>query len=134
MTTRRTQIVDAFRSHLEALNSIEQVFKRYKYMDEINDFPSITFVPRLETRDQRGAGQKLATLQLDLRLYEYDRDIAELDLRLREVEDQVDTFAAAQRALGVEIAQVVTVGTDEGLMRPYQVGDMQILITYEVDI
>ena len=131
MTTRRTQIVDAFRSHLEALNSIEQVFKRYKYLDEINDFPSITFVPRGETRDHRGAGRKLATLQIDLRLYEYDRDIAELDLRLREVEDQV---AAAQRALGVEIAQVVTVGTDEGLMRPYQVGDMQILITYEVDI
>ena len=110
------------------------MFKRYKYLDEINDFPSITFVPRLETRDHRGAGLKLATLQIDLRLYEYDRDIAELDLRLREVEDQVDTFAAAQRALGVEIAQVVTVGTDEGLMRPYQVGDMQILITYEVDI
>ena len=134
MTTRRTQIVDDFRSHLEALNSIEQVFKRYKYMDEINYFPSITFVPRGETRDHRGAGRKLATLQIDLRLYEYDRDIAELDLRLREVEDQVDTFAAAQRALGVEIAQVVTLGSDEGLMRPFQIGDMQILITYEVDI
>ena len=108
--------------------------KHYEYLDEINDFPSITFVPRGETRDHRGAGRKLATLQIDLRLYEYDRDIAELDLRLREVEDQVGTFAAAQRALGVEIAQVVTLGSDEGLMRPYQVGDMQILITYEVDI
>ena len=133
MTTRRTQIIDAFREHVEATPTIERAFKQYKYLDEVNDFPSITFVARGEIRDHRGDGAKLATLQIDLRLYEYDRDIAQLDLRVRELEDQIDTFAAAQRALGVEIVQVVTVGTDEGLMRPYQVGDLQILITYEVE-
>lgn len=133
MTTRRTEILDAFKTHLDQLDSIERVYKQYRYIDEVNDFPAITFIGRRETRDHRGDGKKLATLGIALRLYIYDRDIAELDLRMRQVEDQIDTFAAAQRALQVELVQVVTVETDEGLMRPYQIGDMNILITYEVE-
>ena len=140
---------------------------RYKYLDEVNDFPTITFVPRLETRDHYGAGEKLATLQIDLRVYQYNRDIASLDLLMREVEDKTSNFFGdvlvteflllqqggalitqdskffeleegnfdiPQFLRNIQLTQVVTVGTDEGLMRPYQVGDMQILITYEVDI
>ena len=132
--TRRTRIIDALKDSLESIPSIEQVFKSYRYLDEINDFPSITFVARGEIRDHRGDGAKLATIQVDCRVYQYDRDISTLDLLVREIEDQIDTFAASQRVNGVEIAQVVTVGGDEGLMRPYQVGDLQILITYEVDV
>jgi len=133
---RRTDIIDAFRQHLatELTNDVAQVFKRYMYMDEINDFPAITFVARNEAREHRGAGRKLAVLRIDLRLYIYDRDISDLDLLTRKVEDAINTFTAAQRANAVEITQVVTVDGDEGLMRPYQVADLQILITYDVEI
>jgi len=133
---RRTAIIEAFRTHLatELTNDVAQVFKRYMYMDEINDFPAITFVARQEAREHRGAGRKLAVLRIDLRLYIYDRDISDLDLLTRKVEDAINTFTAAQRANAVEITQVVTVDGDEGLMRPYQVADLQILITYDVEI
>lgn len=160
---RRTQIIDLFRGHLEEINSIVNVHSRYKYLDEINDFPTICFVPRGEVRDHFGAGRKLAILQIDLRLYHYDRDQADLELLLREVEEKIATFTgntleaeflAIQAGdviatqdnkffiIGdaetivrlIENAQVVTFATDEGLMRPYQVGDLQILITYEVDV
>jgi len=133
---RRTAIIEAFRTHLatELTNDVAQVFKRYMYMDEINDFPAITFVARQEAREHRGAGRKLAVLRIDLRLYIYDRDISDLDLLTRKVEDAINTFTAAQRANAVEITQVVTVEGDEGLMRPYQVADLQILITYDVEI
>lgn len=165
--SKRTEIINLFRLHLQELSSIEQVHSRYKYLDEVNDFPTITFVPRGEIRDHYGAGEKLATLQVDLRVYQYDRDIASLDLLMREVEDKTNdffgdvlvteflllqdggalitqdskffsleasNFDAAQFLRNIQLTQVVTVGTDEGLMRPYQVGDMQILMTYEVDI
>jgi hypothetical protein len=165
--SKRTQIINLYRKHLQELSSIEQVHSRYKYLDEVNDFPTITFVPRGETRDHYGAGEKLATLQIDLRVYQYDRDIASLDLLMREVEDKTNNFFgdqllseflllqdggalitqdskffeleasnfdAVQFLRNIQLTQVVTVGTDEGLMRPYQVGDMQILMTYEVDI
>lgn len=132
---RRTNIINAFKSHLETQLSddVSQVFKAYKYMDELNDFPAITFVARQESREHRGAGRKMATLQISLRLYIYDRSIGELDLITRKVEDAINTFTDAQRANAVEMTQVVTVDGDEGLMRPYQVADLTILITYDVE-
>jgi len=132
---RRTDIIDAFRQHLatELTNDVAQVSKRYLYMDEINDFPAITFVARQEAREHRGAGRKLAVLRIDLRLYIYDRDINDLDLLTRKTEDAINTFTDAHRDKQVEITQVVTVDGDEGLMRPYQVADIQILITYDVE-
>ena len=134
MATRRSQIIDAFRDHLDTIGTIEKVFKRYMYMNEINDFPAITFVARQEVREHRGAGRKLAVLSVALRVYVYDRDISDLDERLAEIEEKVNTFAESYRQHAVEIAQVVTVSGDEGLMRPYQVGDMDILITYDVEV
>jgi len=134
MATRRSQIIDAFRDHLDTIGTIEKVFKRYMYMNEINDFPAITFVARQEAREHRGAGRKLAVLSVALRVYVYDRDINDLDERLAEIEEKVNTFAESYRQHAVEIAQVVTVSGDEGLMRPYQVGDMDILITYDVEV
>ena len=135
---RRTTIIDAFKSHLETelTNDVARVSKQYEYMDEINDFPAITFVARREDREHRGAGRKLAALQIDLRLYAFDRDISQLDELTRKTEDAINTFQDNATALAnqVEIVQVVTVDGDEGLMRPYQVGDLQILITYDVEI
>ena len=133
---RRTDIIDAFKTHLETTltNDVAKVYKRYMYMDEINDFPAITFVARQEAREHRGAGRKLAVLQMDLRLYIYDRDIEDLDLLTRKVEDAINTFTDAHRDKAVEITQVVTVDGDEGIMRPYQVADIQILITYDVEV
>ena len=135
---RRTTIIDAFRTHLatELTNNVAQVSKQYQYMDEINDFPAITFVARGERREHRGAGRKLAALQIDLRLYAYDRDISQLDLLTRECEDAVNSFSTNTVALNneVEQVQVVTVDGDEGLMRPYQVADVGIIITYDVEI
>ena len=135
---RRTTIIDAFRTHLatELTNDVAQVSKQYQYMDEINDFPAITFVARGERREHRGVGRKLAALQIDLRLYAYDRDIGELDLLTRKTEDAINSFETNATAINnqVEIVQVVTVDGDEGLMRPYQVADIQLIITYDVEV
>ena len=135
---RRNDIIDAFRSHLatELINDVAEVSKRYLYMDEINDFPYITFVARKEARLHRGDNRRLATIQVDLRVYIYDRDIDDLDLIVRKIEDAILTFGDTAAAIsnGVEESQTVTVDGDEGLMRPYQVGDIQILITYDVEV
>ena len=135
---RRTTIIDAFRTHLatELTNDVAQVSKQYQYMDEINDFPAITFVARGERREHRGNQRKLAALQIDLRLYAYDRDIDELDLLTRKTEDAINSFQDNATAIAeqVEIVQVVTVDGDEGLMRPYQVADIQLIITYDVEV
>ena len=75
---------------------------------------------------------------IDLRIYVYDGDTADIAAeceRLAEqVENAIDTFAAANRALEVEEARVATLRTDDGLMSPYGIADIQLAITYEVEI
>ena len=51
------------------------------------------------------------------------------------VESKVDSFSAnvAARANGVSDARVGSFRTDEGLLQPYGVADLEIQILYDVD-
>ena len=55
---RRTQILDALVDHLAANTDAAQnnVHKKYLYMNDVNDWPTITFLPQTERRIQRGGG------------------------------------------------------------------------------
>ena len=74
MATRRTQIVEALKDDLGTIDDVLEanVFRQFKYLEEINDFPSICFLSRGENRLHRGAGRRLAGLQIDIRGYVYD--------------------------------------------------------------
>jgi len=138
MASRRTDIIDAFVTHLQQINSVESrnVYKQYRWIDELNDYPAITFVPRREARVHRGDGRKLAAIIIELRGYVYNGDAAveEAETLAANVETQVDTFAETYRQHQVESAVVVSLRTDEGLMHPYGVCDLTINITYDVEI
>jgi hypothetical protein len=137
---RRTDIIEAFIAHLGSNTDVltANVYRVFKYLDDVNDFPAITFVPRRIERDHRGAGRQMDVMGIDLRIYVYDGDTADIAAeceRLAEqVEEAIDTFAAANRALEVEEARVATLRTDDGLMSPYGIADIQLAITYEVEI
>ena len=138
MASRRTDIIDAFVTHLQQINSVEprNVYKQYRWIDELNDYPAITFVPRREARVHRGDQRKLAAIIIELRGYVYNGDAAveEAETLAANVETQVDTFAETYRQHQVESAVVVSLRTDEGLMHPYGVCDLTINITYDVEI
>ena len=138
MANRRTDIIDAFVTHLQQINSVESrnVYKQYRWIDELNDYPAITFVPRREARVHRGDQRKLAAIIIELRGYVYNGDAAveEAETLAANVETQVDTFAETYRQHQVESAVVVSLRTDEGLMHPYGVCDLTINITYDVEI
>jgi len=137
---RRNNIIEALVDHLGTNTDVlpANVSRSYKYLDDVNDFPYITFVPRQENRDHYGAGRKLAVLAVDLRVYVYDgdtEDIADECERLADqVEAAVDTFAATYRQFEVEEARVTTLTTDDGLMTPYGIADLQLSILYDVEI
>lgn len=137
MATRRTQIINALIADLEANTEVASgnVHKRYKYLDEVNDFPTITFVVRNEDRVHYGDANKFARLNLDLRGYvfaEDQLDVAEALAANVEI-NVVDVFANNHRNLQVESAQVNSFRTDEGLMSPYGVADLNIGITYSLE-
>lgn len=140
MATRRTDILNALVTHLANNTSalVQNIDKQYHVLDEVNDFPAITFLPQGEVRVHRGDGRKLASLTLLIRAYCHDGDSGEIigvaEELGEEIEDALDLFTPSQRALGVESLDVVSFRTDEGLFAPYGIADLEALLTYEVNV
>lgn len=137
MPTRRTQIIDALVADLEVNTDVAagNVHKRFKYLDELNDFPSITFLAGGEDRIHYGAGEKFGRMNVQIRNYVFAEDQLDAAEELsNNVElSVIDKFAGAHRDLGVQSAQVVEFRTDEGLFSPYGIGDQTVTITYEIE-
>ena len=140
MATRRTQIIEALVTHLADNTSILEanISRNYHVLDEVNDFPALTMIPQLETREHRGAGRKIATFTIQMRAYSHDGDGSEIinvteDLG-EEIEDAVETFAASAREFEVIESRIISFGTDEGLFAPYGIADLEAQIAYEVNI
>ena len=53
MATRRKQIIDGFVTELGQTPDVDasNVHKRFKFLDELNDFPSLCFVAGSERRE-----------------------------------------------------------------------------------
>lgn len=140
MATRRTDILDALVTHLATNTTalVNNIDKQYHVLDEVNDFPAITFLPQGEVRTHRGDGRKLATLTILVRAYVHDGDGSEIigiaESFGDEIEEAITTFARNHRSLGVEESDVVTFRTDEGLFAPYGLADMEAIIVYEVNV
>jgi|MDSV01.3.fsa_nt_gb hypothetical protein len=137
MATRRTNIVNSYVSKLKTITELGgfNVFREYKYLDEVNDFPTITLLPQAEQRIGFGDGRKLARLDIVIRGYVQSEDTS---LELAEalganIESATNEFRFEQQANGVADARVVSFKTDEGLFDPYGIADQQVQILYEVE-
>ena len=138
MATRRKQIIDGFVTELGQTPDVDasNVYKHFKFLDELNDFPSVCFVAGTERRDQLGANRRLATIDIALRGYVFDENnVDKAEILAQNVESKVDSFSAnvAARANGVSDARVVSFRTDEGLLQPYGVADLEVQILYDVE-
>ena len=138
MATRRKQIIDGLVTEIGQTIDVHEnnVYNSFKYLDEINDFPSVCFVAGSENREELGANRRLGTIEVALRGYVFDEnnvDIAEI--LAQNVESKVDSFSAnvAARANGVADARVTAFRTDEGLLQPYGVADLEIEILYDLE-
>ena len=138
MATRRKQIIDGFKTELGQTPDVDasNVYKHFKFLDELNDFPSVCFVAGTERRDQLGANRRLATIDIALRGYVFDENnVDKAEILAQNVESKVDSFSANVAALanGVADARVTSFRTDEGLLQPYGVADLDIEILYDLD-
>lgn len=115
--------------------SAAQVFRQQKYLDEINDFPTITLSgnPR-EDLLQTQSGQPFHSMTQSIRGYVntgYELDsLHESENLARDIETVVDRFSDMSSNLGVERAQVRAFNTDEGLLTPYGICELEVEILY----
>lgn len=119
-------------------NVYGNAYPKLKFWDEVNDFPAIYMSTGSETRDYHPGGFKWGFLGISLKLYVKGEDpAAELENLLEDVERVIDsnrtlvydsTNPAAQT---VEIL-INSIVTDEGLLEPYGVGEVNITVQYPV--
>jgi len=138
---RRTEIVNYLADKLRLISTesgynttVSQVHRSYKYLDDINDFPTLCLgvTPR-EQFDQSQTQSPLKSLTMTIRGYVHtavEDSLQDSERLARDVEQVVSTFADASSNLEVHRSQVVTLVTDEGLFSPYGICDVGVEIYY----
>lgn len=138
---RRTEILNYLVDRLSTistsngfLTNVSAVHRPYKYLDDINDFPTITLggTPK-EDLVEIGDGQIIRAMRQSIRAYVMSDDDSLIDSEnlAHDIETVVESFAKNAANLAVHSAQVMDVGTDEGLFSPYGIADVGVEITYE---
>lgn len=135
--SRKTEILSAFVDRLvdDSVALRANIIRHFVVLDQVNDFPAISFVSPREQRLHYGDNRRIAQLEILLRGYTYNGDdpIGEAELLARSIEQSVDTFAITGRNLGVYEARVTSLRTDDGHFEPAGVVDIELEITYEVE-
>ena len=144
-TTRRLGIIDALVEKLKDINGTGafltdvagNVSPRLKFWDEVEEFPAIHLNAGSETREYQGGGYKDRFLSVTLRCYVQDEDsVLALDELLEDVETVLEDNSRLQykdRTGTTQYTQqitIVSVDTDEGVLEPLGVGEIQVEVRY----
>ena len=143
--SRRTSIITALTDKLKSINGLSpyktdlsnNVYPIIKFWDEVNDFPCVYGSTGTETREYHPAGFAWVYLGITLKAY-CKGEFAQLQLEqlLEDIEDVVDrnrvlTYDTAKNYETTEIL-VVSITTDEGLLAPYAIGEINLQVRYQM--
>jgi hypothetical protein len=112
----------------------ENVFSRFKFPTELNDFPAICLMVGKETRSHIGGGIKYGALEVTVRGYLHEDDtINQLDDFLDDIEHIMNGISYVENQCAKEIVdcRIISVGSDDGLMEPMGVCEIICELTYE---
>ena len=144
-TTRRLGIINALVEKLEDINGTGSflsdvagnVSPRLKFWDEVEEFPAIHLNAGSESREYQGGGYKDRFLSVTVRCYVQDEDsVLALDELLEDVETVLETNSRLpykDRTGTTQYTQQITIvslDTDEGVLEPLGVGELQIEVRY----
>jgi hypothetical protein len=143
--SRRTSIVSALVEKLKQIdgnspyttNLFNNAYAKLKFWDEVNDFPCVYVTPGSEMREYLPGEFTWGFLGICVKLYVRGEDAQEqLESLLADVETCVD----ANRTLvydsqqGHETTEILiqSITTDEGLLAPYGVGEINLQVRYPI--
>lgn len=144
--SRRVSIVNAIAEKLKVIdgaapyksNIYGNAFAKLKFWDEISDFSSIFVVTGSESREYMPGAFAWGFLNASIKVYCKGEDSqAELEDLLEDVEKVLDgtlgiiVYDTTNNYETSEIS-ITSITTDEGLLAPYAVGEINILIRYQI--
>jgi len=140
--SRRTSILKALSEKLKNIdgsqyksNLFNNSFPRLEFWDSCSDFPAVYMSPGSESREYLPAGFTWGFLGISLKLYCKGEDSTEqLEQLLEDVESVIDAnrqlvYDAVKNYETTEIL-VASITTDEGLLAPYAVGEINLQVQY----
>lgn len=142
--SKRTSILRALVEKLKTIdgsaytsNINNNAFARIKFWDEVNDFPCIYSSTGGEQREYLPGDFAWAYLGISLKVYCKGEDSQlELEQLLEDIEsvvhdNRVLVYDSENNYETTEIL-VVSITTDEGLLAPYAVGEINLQVRYQL--
>lgn len=112
------------------VNLFNNVIRGFKFLDEINDFPYITVTPGLEVWNYNSQGLVETSLPLNLRIYvKEENPQSALEDLFQDIEHIIYNLPD-RPDLGIQDITIDSSSTDEGLIEPYGMGEILLIIRY----
>lgn len=114
-------------------NIFNNVFRGLKFIDEVNDYPSLYLQAAEETRFYETQGFTFAELSITLYAYVKSENPQEaLENLIQDIEHIIYNFPDSPE---LNIADIImeSIITDEGLMDPFGIGEITISISYQIE-
>jgi hypothetical protein len=154
--SRRTSIVKAITTKLNTINGqspyytnlFNNAYAKLKFWDEVNDFPSVYVTPGMEQREYHSSNFAWGILGVCIKVYCKGEDSQQqLENLLADIETCIDANRQLQydpdirQFGGMEVARdlfetteilVQSITTDEGLLAPYAIGEINLQVRYQI--
>jgi hypothetical protein len=143
--SRRTSIIRALTEKLKAIdgnapyqtNLFNNAYAKLKFWDEVEDFPAIYCTPGSEQREYLPGDFAWGYLGIAIKVYCRGEEAQqELETLLEDIERCVDS----NRVLVYDVDRnyetteilIQSITTDEGLLAPYAVGEINLQVRYQI--
>ena len=115
-------------------NVFDNVFRKIKFLDEVNDFPSLYVSAGTEIRDFQSENLTVATLDVIIRAYVYGEDNSQTlsDDLVQDVEHIIYAFGDNPDK-GILDITIDNITTDEGLAIPYGIAEIELSVVYRLE-
>lgn len=144
--SRRTSIVKALTERFKVINGtgtyktnlFNNSYAKLKFWDEVNDFPAVYSVAGSETREYMPSGFAWGFLGVSIKVYVKGEDPQQpLEDLMEDIEKVIDAsngviqYGATPEYSTAELS-ITSITTDEGLLAPYGVGEINLMVRYQV--
>ena len=149
MASRRKEIVEFVRDELKNINGgtstyngvytyntnlFNNVYRKLRFLDEVNDFPAIYIAAGTEIRNFESKDLTVAILDVTIRAYVYGEDNSQslADDLVQDIEHVI--YSLEDRSdIGIQDITIDNISTDEGLAHPYGLAEIELTTVYRLN-
>jgi len=149
MSSRRGNIVDFLVTSLKNIkgststynnaytynnNLFDNVYRKLKFLDEVNDFPALYLSAGTENRNFNSLSLTVATLDVTIRAYVYGEDNSQslADDMIQDIEHVIYSLGDNPDK-GILDITIDSISTDEGLAAPYGIAEVELTVVYRLE-